>query len=143
LAREKAAFRRDVDQSDIQALKVKTSVNEFFELCDAIVIGEGETAIYEIMAGGGCFDGTQTFMNTMLYDRNRDQLVFPPIRYESVPLMGTPIYDHPWELYLSPASGINYAPTRGCYWNRCTFCDYGLNTDKPHLLGVSERLSNA
>ncbi|MFC7478886.1 B12-binding domain-containing radical SAM protein [Luedemannella flava] len=22
-------------------------------------------------------------------------------------------------------------PSRGCYWNKCTFCDYGLNTDGP------------
>jgi anaerobic magnesium-protoporphyrin IX monomethyl ester cyclase len=112
-------------------LKSKDLMKRFFELCDAIVIGEGETAICEIMAGGGCFDGSQTFMNTILYDKGRDQLILPRIRYESVPTLGTPVYDHPWELYLSPARGINYAPTRGCYWNRCTFCDYGLNTDKP------------
>jgi hypothetical protein len=34
-------------------------------------------------------------------------------------------------MYLSPERGINYSPTRGCYWNRCTFCDYGLNSDRP------------
>lgn len=41
------------------------------------------------------------------------------------------MYKHPWQLYLAPSRGINYAPTRGCYWNPCTFCDYGLNTAKP------------
>ena len=66
-------------------LKSKDLMKRFFELCDAIVIGEGETAICEIMAGGGCFDGSQTFMNTILYDKGRDQLILPPIRYESVP----------------------------------------------------------
>ena len=112
-------------------LRLKDSLKRFFEVCDAIVIGEGETAICEIMASNGRFDGSQRFMNTILYDRAHDQVLFPEIRYESVPALGTPIYEHPWELYLSPARGINYAPTRGCYWNRCTFCDYGLNTDKP------------
>lgn len=23
------------------------------------------------------------------------------------------------------------SPSRGCYWNRCAFCDYGLNQDAP------------
>ncbi len=36
-----------------------------------------------------------------------------------------------WDLYLSPERGINYSPTRGCYWNKCTFCDYGMNRDTP------------
>ena len=36
-----------------------------------------------------------------------------------------------WSLYLSPARQVNYSPTRGCFWNRCTFCDYGLNDDLP------------
>jgi hypothetical protein len=26
---------------------------------------------------------------------------------------------------------VYYSPTRGCYWNKCTFCDYGLNSDGP------------
>jgi hypothetical protein len=36
-----------------------------------------------------------------------------------------------WPSYWSPEPVILYSPTRGCYWNRCTFCDYGLNTDSP------------
>lgn len=112
-------------------LKSKPSLKQFFQLCDAIVAGEGETAICEIVAANEPFERSFNFMNTITYDRRRDELTLPPVRYESVPALGRPVYDHPWDLYLSPARGINYAPTRGCYWNRCTFCDYGLNTDKP------------
>lgn len=36
-----------------------------------------------------------------------------------------------WSLYLSPERQVNYSPTRGCFWNKCTFCDYGLNEDGP------------
>jgi hypothetical protein len=36
-----------------------------------------------------------------------------------------------WDLYLSPERQVNYSPTRGCFWNKCTFCDYGLNDDTP------------
>jgi anaerobic magnesium-protoporphyrin IX monomethyl ester cyclase len=36
-----------------------------------------------------------------------------------------------WSLYLAPERRVVYAPTRGCFWNQCTFCDYGLNEDGP------------
>jgi len=29
--------------------------------------------------------------------------------------------------YLAPERTLLYAPTRGCYWDRCAFCDYGSN----------------
>jgi anaerobic magnesium-protoporphyrin IX monomethyl ester cyclase len=36
-----------------------------------------------------------------------------------------------WDLYLSPERRVLYSPARGCFWNQCTFCDYGLNEDGP------------
>lgn len=108
----------------------KSKMRKLFSYCDAIVVGEGETAICEIAAANGEFAGSK-FTNTITYSSQEDKLEFPDTRYEIVSSLGAPIYDHPWHLYLSPARGINYSPTRGCYWNRCTFCDYGLNTDKP------------
>jgi hypothetical protein len=111
-------------------LKDKTRIKEIFPLCDAIVIGEGETAICEIMAAKGDLSSGE-FTNTITYRKDRDQLSIPTVRYENLAALASPAYDHDWKLYLSPERGINYSPTRGCYWNRCTFCDYGLNTDKP------------
>lgn len=29
--------------------------------------------------------------------------------------------------YLAPSRIILYNPSRGCYWNRCSFCHYGFN----------------
>jgi anaerobic magnesium-protoporphyrin IX monomethyl ester cyclase len=109
----------------------KTRIKALFDVCDAIVVGEGETAICEMASAVERIDGEHAFPNTLTYSAQRDVVTYPGNRYESVPALGTPAYDHRWELYLSPARGINYSPTRGCYWNRCTFCDYGLNTDKP------------
>lgn len=113
-------------------MKDKSQMSRFFTLCDAIVVGEGETAICQIADAGGDLTKKADICNTITYDRAHDRVRLPlRIHYENVPTLGTPIYNHPWHLYLAPERGINYAPTRGCYWNRCTFCDYGLNTDKP------------
>jgi hypothetical protein len=109
---------------------VKDKLKELFHVCDAIVIGEGETAICEIAAAKGKIRGAH-FTNTITFCSESGKLEIPEIRYENVSSLGAPYYDYPWHLYLSPERGINYSPTRGCYWNRCTFCDYGLNTDRP------------
>ena len=111
-------------------LKDARRIRELSTVCDAIVIGEGETAICEIAASDGDFE-QRKFTNTITWSKDKDQPSLPVVRYENLPTLGRPVYDHPWDLYLSPERGINYSPTRGCYWNRCTFCDYGLNTDKP------------
>ena len=112
-------------------MKNKNDLSRFFSVCDAIVVGEGETAICEIADTTGDL-GQKTIPNTITYDAYHHVVRLPEkIHYENVPSLGAPRYDHPWELYLSPARGVNYSPTRGCYWNRCTFCDYGLNTDRP------------
>lgn len=113
-------------------MRDKSRMKSFFSLCDAIVVGEGETALCEIADTEGNLTKKANIPNTITYNAERDQVYLPRrIHYENLATLGTPIYNHPWDLYLAPEKGINYAPTRGCYWNRCTFCDYGLNTDKP------------
>jgi anaerobic magnesium-protoporphyrin IX monomethyl ester cyclase len=113
-------------------LKDKSLLKRFFTICDGIVVGEGESAICEIADVQGDLTRAERVPNLITYDRGTDTLRLPTrIHYENVAALGPPVYKHRWESYLSPERGINYAPTRGCYWNRCTFCDYGLNTDKP------------
>jgi hypothetical protein len=112
-------------------LRDKSLLKRFFDVCDGIVVGEGETAMCEI-ADRGSLAKPDSIPNLITYDSTADAVCLPKsIHYENVATLGTPIYRHSWDLYLTPERGINYSPTRGCYWNRCTFCDYGLNTDKP------------
>lgn len=112
-------------------MKNKERMADFFAVCDGIVVGEGETALCEIADAGGVMPGARV-QNLITFDKRSGKLFLPQhIHYENVPELGRPLYRYPWELYLAPERGINYSPTRGCYWNRCTFCDYGLNTSKP------------
>ena len=34
--------------------------------------------------------------------------------------------------YLVPSPMLLYSPTRGCYWNKCSFCGYGFNQSGAH-----------
>ncbi len=113
-------------------LREKELLKRFFHLCDGIVVGEGETALCQIADAGGRIVPGMKVNNLVSYDRAADRLHLPEfVHYENVAALGRPLFRYPWDLYLAPERGINYSPTRGCYWNRCTFCDYGLNTSKP------------
>ena len=116
-------------------------MKRFFACADGVVVGEGETAICQIADAGGVVPGGEV-QNLITYDAARDRLHLPScIHYENVPALGRPLFRHDWDLYLSPERGFNYGPTRGCYWNRCTFCDYGLEhreADLP-LAGEADR----
>jgi hypothetical protein len=117
-----------------QLYKYLTNKNEmkrFFSFVDGVVAGEGETAICQIADAGEVVPG-MAVNNLITYDAAQDRVHLPQfIHYENVQTLGRPLFRHDWHLYLSPERGINYSPTRGCYWNKCTFCDYGLNTATP------------
>lgn len=103
-----------------------------FSLCDGFVVGEAETAICEIAGDGFQLKPGAKVRNLVSYDPVRDEILSPNrVAYEDVAGIAVPRYDIAWKLYMSPVRAINYSPTRGCYWNRCAFCSYGLSEDGP------------
>jgi anaerobic magnesium-protoporphyrin IX monomethyl ester cyclase len=110
-----------------------------FSSADTLVIGEGESAFVQILdsVAQGC---PLTHPNikvvadaTKHYAHSRPEKTEPAgVLYESVEKLATPSYASlDLHRYLSPEPYVYYSPTRGCYWNKCTFCDYGLNTAGP------------
>jgi anaerobic magnesium-protoporphyrin IX monomethyl ester cyclase len=105
------------------------AVWELFANCDVIVPGEGETPMREILAA--IRDGEPPNGIPGVMTRTQDEHNVG-INYENVGALPAPAYDvWDWDAYWSPEPVLLYSPARGCYWNKCTFCDYGLNTDRP------------
>lgn len=105
-----------------------------FDAADACIIGEGESAFVSILQAMKHKLPLPASANIALHPRVQAVLgtSVPEIKYEDICSFPVPEYSKlPWEKYLSPYPFIYYSPSRGCYWNRCTFCDYGLNTDSP------------
>ncbi|MBP2018055.1 hypothetical protein J2Z79_001454 [Symbiobacterium terraclitae] len=108
---------------------------DLFADVDATVVGEGESAFVHILdsLAEGCVPGPAP--NVLLNPRHAAGEPPPaamPIRYEPLNELPTPEFRSlPMAKYLSPEPFVYYSPSRGCYWNRCTFCDYGLNFDSP------------
>ena len=106
-----------------------------FDYLDSIIVYEGETALYKLIlhlkalkaapAGPG---PPPSIPNVIYYDRKNYDIIFPPREtfVEDLDELPPPDFNgFPLDKYLSPKVVLPYAPTRGCYWNKCAFCHYG------------------
>lgn len=119
---------------EVKYLKQPSDIWKLYPDADAIVPGEGEQALTSILAALSTERPLDqaSLTGTMLRDVAPRSPSSLPIVYESVNSNPGPAYEvWDWNRYWSPEAVILYSPTRGCYWNKCTFCDYGLNTDRP------------
>ncbi|MDQ1350815.1 MAG: hypothetical protein QG657_1117 [Acidobacteriota bacterium] len=121
-----------------------------FEFLDSIILYEGETALYQLIlhlkdlkaaadqpsahtsSSPGRRPAVPSLPNVIYYDRPNYEIIFPPkeILEENPDELPPPDYDgFPLDRYLSPGIVLPYAPTRGCYWNKCAFCHYGATKE--------------
>jgi|GEM_PF-1771135 len=104
---------------------------ELFDGVDTCIVGEGETAFVEILSA--LREGRRPAGVSNAVHFEAGAATAPArITYEDLEALPTPDYRlMPDAGYFSPERFVYYSPTRGCYWNRCTFCDYGLNFGTP------------
>jgi anaerobic magnesium-protoporphyrin IX monomethyl ester cyclase len=129
--------------SDIHKYKSENAaLLPFAELCDFFYVGEAETAVVEF--ADWCRGETSAMPAQVLDLHNLESQPAVDFSYVSLSRKSNKSFyryswaEQPpdyswidWGLYLAPENRVNYSPARGCFWNRCTFCDYGLNTDGP------------
>jgi radical SAM superfamily enzyme YgiQ (UPF0313 family) len=99
----------------------------FFEVfCDAVVPYEGETALVELaerVAGGRRPDSLAAVPNLVWADRHGSVHANAP-HLEDVANLPTPDFDGlPLDRYLAPWPVLPILTGKGCYFNRCKFCD--------------------
>lgn len=106
-------------------------LRDLFACADACVVGEGERAFVGMLEALARGERPAALPNTIV-PRDATRPLVPAIAYEDIERHVTPRYELAQPArYLSPAPFVYYSPTRGCYWNKCTFCDYGLNFGTP------------
>jgi radical SAM superfamily enzyme YgiQ (UPF0313 family) len=100
----------------------------FFDWFDSMSVYEGETPIVELAKALKRGDPLDDVPN--LYRRVDGEVRGPSSlsteRLEQLPAPDYAGYEP--DDYLAPAWDVIYDPTRGCYWNRCTFCAVSLST---------------
>ncbi len=97
---------------------------EFFELfCHGVIAYEGESALLELLqqvTGPRDFSKVPNF----LYLDKAGRVVFTRYHVEDVSALPTPDFDGlPLADYLAPAPVLPILMGKGCYFNRCKFCD--------------------
>ncbi len=97
---------------------------QFFRLfCDGLIAYEGESALVELVAqltNGRDFSQVPNF----LYLDRHDRVSFTRYHVEDVSALPTPDYDGlPLDKYLTPSPVLPILTGKGCYFNRCKFCD--------------------
>jgi anaerobic magnesium-protoporphyrin IX monomethyl ester cyclase len=79
------------------------------------------------------FDRLRGVPNLWLSDPTDGRRHAGPVKITDLTCSPAPDYsDLDLDRYLAPSRTLLFAPTRGCYWNRCSFCDYGLNRSGLH-----------
>jgi len=116
----------------VKYLKNPIDIWNIFPSCSALMIGEGESALIQIL---------KSIQNQQPLPKHHPGILNKEVGllrddakviYEDLTNASEPRYDvWDWDQYWSPEPVVLYSPTRGCYWNKCTFCDYGLSTDAP------------
>jgi len=109
----------------------------FFNFCDAICTYEGEECLKKLhqilpeYKKKNEIKLLKEIPNLLIFDNG--ECFQTEIRQFDLAQSAPPDYsDLDLNLYLSPTPTLLYAPTRGCYWNKCSFCYYGFSQAATH-----------
>ncbi len=99
---------------------------ELFSLFDSVIVHEGETALLNLIDHLENKSDIQDIPNLIYKEGSEIKLNRLNSVGEDINSLPTPCFDGlPLQKYLSPELVIPILSSRGCYWNRCTFCDHG------------------
>jgi len=99
---------------------------EFFTLCDAVVVYEGETALIALMQAIKKNPTKPDFSGVpnILWFDGKNVRANEPFQAEDLSQLSVPDFSGlPLDSYLAPARVLPYNLGKGCYWNRCQFCE--------------------
>lgn len=113
------------------------TVSRIFDYVDAVGMQEGEKTLEQLLPLLN--DKNQTpeqfaaIPNLLMKEEVTGSLVQGPALTFDLADAATPDYsDLDPDRYLAPGQLLLYSPTRGCYWNKCSFCSYGFNQSGRH-----------
>jgi len=91
----------------------------FFNFCDGLVVYEGEHALLALASKA---DFAQ--VPNLIWMDGDTVKVNRPFRVEGLDSLPCPDFDGlPLDDYFVPERVLPYALSKGCYWNRCNFCE--------------------
>ena len=99
---------------------------QLFSVFDSVIVHEGETALLNLINHLEKKFDIRDIPNLIYKDDLEIKVNSLSSVGEDINSLPTPFFeDLPLDKYLSPELIIPILSSRGCYWNRCTFCDHG------------------
>ena len=109
---------------------------ESFEYIDFIVSGEGEEALYQLAFDSGNYESVPNLIykkeNTVFFNENKN--------YLDMNFLPTPCYGSFYQELATSSSELQQTYSynarlpveisRGCWWNKCTFCNLNIQHKK-------------
>lgn len=94
---------------------------KLFTFIDGAIIGEGETALYDLIQSIWSGNKVEDVNNLITYRNNK--IYRGKIKQEQFASLPLPDFNGlPLDLYFSPVLILPYSTSRGCYYGKCTFC---------------------
>ncbi|MBR5272301.1 MAG: radical SAM protein [Clostridia bacterium] len=108
--------------------------HKVFELCDSLGIGEGERSIVELaryVNGEISIDD----VSNIIYKNAEGKIVFNPyVPVTKLDDIAPSCYDgFDFSKYLTPDIALLYQTSKGCFWGKCSFCDFHLGRPNFHV----------
>jgi hypothetical protein len=107
---------------------------EFFKLCDAVVVYEGESALVKLtraIAENPAQPDLNNIPNLIWFDGEKVR-VNEPFHAEAITQLPCPDFNGlPLNSYLAPGVVLPYNLGKGCYWNSCRFCEISYINNLP------------
>lgn len=100
--------------------------SNFFRLFDFAILYEGEYPLYSLGLAVSNKISIDKVPNLLYYDGNSIKYTYD-VKGLDISEIPTPDFDGlALDKYLSPEISLPVLTSRGCYWNRCTFCDHSF-----------------
>jgi radical SAM superfamily enzyme YgiQ (UPF0313 family) len=107
---------------------------KLFPMVSSFAVYEGETALLELAVSLRDGKGIGSVPGIIYPQGKKDVRMNEPSLLPHLDELPTPDFEGlPLGSYLSPATYLPIAASRGCYWNRCAFCShhYSLSHFRP------------
>ncbi|PWB49618.1 MAG: hypothetical protein C3F06_13685 [Candidatus Methanoperedenaceae archaeon] len=100
---------------------------DLFTVFDSVIVHEGETPLLNLIKHLNNECDIRDVPNLIYIEGSEIIVNSLSSNGEDINSLPTPCFDGlPLDKYLSPELVIPVLSSRGCYWNRCTFCDHGF-----------------
>lgn len=115
---------------------------ELFHWFDYLIVGEGESALLRLLE----FFEDKCDINdvpNILYAKNGQVIKAKGKKCENVHKLPMVDYSYvEWDDYFFKDKVISYLASRGCYWNKCSFCGLTANYGQKYRVKNAEQIVN-